>query len=74
MSEKRERVWSCKVGGIVGEIPMGSDLPMRRAIQEAFRQVTGAYPDFTFSGWGETLTENERIIAYGHVADTETRR
>lgn len=58
-----ERIWGCKIGGnIPDEIPMGADLPMREAVQRAFKEITGVDAEFTFSGWAETLTEIEREI------------
>lgn len=56
-------IWSCKIG-VDREInlPMGSDSPMRRAIEEAFCKICGFYPDFIFSGWSADLTESERSI------------
>ena len=70
--ETKYRVWDCKVGC---EEPLaledGSDLPMRHAVREAFKNVTGIEPEFLFSGWGGELTESEaavvenRVPAYG---------
>lgn len=57
-----ERIWSCKIGGPVGELPPGSDWPMRQAVAEAYRRITGCNPEFTFSGWGAELTEPERAV------------
>ena len=56
-----ERIWTCKIGGQVGDIPGGADLPMREAIERAFIEVTGASPEFIFSGWGAELDEAERV-------------
>lgn len=60
---RKDPCWTCKVGAF-GEIqlPLGSDSPMRNAVAEAYKQVTGIYPTFCFSGWGENLTEYERAI------------
>mgnify|MGYP001175637068 CR=1 FL=1 len=55
-----ERIWKCKIGGEVGDLPAGADGPMRRAVQTAFKTLTGVEASFTFSGWGATLTEGER--------------
>jgi len=55
-----ERIWKCKIGGEVGDLPAGADGPMRRAVQTAFETLTGVEASFTFSGWGATLTEGER--------------
>ena len=63
-----EHSWSCKIGGLTGPLPDGSDAPMRRAVEDAFVQVTGGTDEFCFSGWGATLTEGERECV---DADTE---
>ena len=57
-----ERIWECKIGGEVGDLPAGADGPMRRAVQTAFKTLTGVEASFTFSGWGATLTEGERAV------------
>lgn len=58
-----ERIWGCKIGGTIPlEIPGDADLPMRKAVQCAFKEITGVDAEFTFSGWAETLTEVEREI------------
>jgi hypothetical protein len=57
-----ERIWRCKIGGPVNWLPDGADLPMRKAIQEAFTRLTGREPEFTFSGWGAKLVESERAV------------
>ncbi len=57
------QVWQCKVG-VKGDVdlPWGADLPMRQAIQKAFREVTGVDAEFTFSGWNAQLTESEKKV------------
>jgi hypothetical protein len=57
-----EKIWECKIGGKVGDMPAGADGPMRRAVQTAFKTLTGVEASFTFSGWGATLTEFERAV------------
>lgn len=56
-------IWSCKVG-IVGnvELPNGSDFPMRQAIKQAFKEITGVDAEFCFSGWNASLSETEERI------------
>lgn len=56
------RIWECKIGGFVGELPDGCDYPMRRAVEMAFQQVTGRNAAFLFSGWGANLTSVERAV------------
>jgi hypothetical protein len=62
--------WTCKVGR-TGDItlPGGADNPMRLAVQEAFKQVTGFYPEFCFSGWGSKLTPMEAAIVANDTAE-----
>lgn len=56
------RIWTCKIGGVVDDLPDGADFPMRQAIKEAYRRITGQDCDFCFSGWGGTLTELEQKV------------
>lgn len=55
-------VWDCKIGGKIAALPPGADAPMRRAVEECFVKLTGAEPEFLFSGWGGKLTEPERAV------------
>jgi hypothetical protein len=62
------KIWSCKVGyADADRLPPGSDGPMRDAVQDAFEQLTGLAPDFTFSGWGAQLSPGELAV----VNDTD---
>ncbi len=56
-----ENIWSCKIGG-PAHIGQGADLPMRAAVERAYRAITGQEPEFIFSGWGDSLTDNERAV------------
>lgn len=57
MSDRRLVIWECKVGAYVnGPLPAGCDLPMRRAVAEAFENVTDKEDAFLFSGWGASLS------------------
>ena len=55
------KIWECKIGE-VGDalLPDGADLPLRQAVEEAYRKLTGQESTFCFSGWGGELTESER--------------
>ena len=57
----RGNIWSCKVG-FARNLPGQSDGPMRVAVQRAFHELTGANPEFVFSGWGSALTEPELAV------------
>tara|TARA_R110000868_G_scaffold148839_6_gene371076 strand:- start:881 stop:1090 length:210 start_codon:yes stop_codon:yes gene_type:complete len=58
---QKYKVWTCKiVVPVDAELPDGFDSPPRSAAQAAVEkecEVLGV-----FSGWGGTLTENEREI------------
>ncbi len=53
------KIWQCKIGE-AENLPYGADSPMREAIIEAYKKITGHEPVFCFSGWGGELTEGER--------------
>lgn len=60
----KKQIWFCKIGEVEDEtLPMGSDYPMRRAVEKAYFELTGKMPEFIFSGWGGSLTESERAAA-----------
>lgn len=47
-----ERVtWTCTVTGPLTDLPPGADFPMRRAVEAAFREVTGIHYTDMWSGW-----------------------
>jgi len=55
------KIWECKIGEVdESALPRPADIPMRQAVEEAYRKLTGQEPDFIFSGWGAELTEGER--------------
>lgn len=57
------KIWSCKIGECEeGDLSEGADSPMRRAVEKAYREITGKNPNFIFSGWGAELTEYQREI------------
>lgn len=57
-----EKIWECKIGGVVGELPKGSDGPMRKAVRDAFNEITGIEATFCFSGWGAKIDGLERSV------------
>lgn len=68
------KIWSCKIGEVdAAKLPAGSDLPMRRAVAQAYREITGEDPTFIFSGWGAELTEPERAVAEDREPSDEHR-
>ena len=58
------KIWSCKIGvtSSVGALPNGADAPMRTAVAEAYKRLTGVEPTFIFSGWGAKLTPAEKAV------------
>ena len=57
---KKLKVWTCKIGfAYDDELGLGADSPMRHAVWEAYRQITGHAPDVIFSGWGGELDATE---------------
>lgn len=65
-------IWACKIGeaGVLHE--RGLDLPMRKAVAAAYREITGEEPDFIFSGWRGELTEPERAVVENRLPRDET--
>jgi hypothetical protein len=60
-----QKVWTCKIGYAAdADVPEGGDAPMRKAVEQIFRTVTGHDADFCFSGWGGELTEIEEQIVW----------
>jgi len=47
-----KKYWSCLIGGEIGELPQGSDLPLRIAVRHAFLDLTGEVDEVCASGWG----------------------
>lgn len=57
------KIWECKIGEVdAAKLPPGADLPMRIAIQRAYKELTGEEANFLFSGWGGKLDECERFV------------
>jgi hypothetical protein len=55
------KIWSCKIGEVDPDlVPKGGDGPMRKAVEKAYKELTGEYAAFCFSGWGAQLDEIER--------------
>lgn len=58
--------WTCVIGEVDRALlPDGSDLPMRKAVQQAYLELTGQQANFCFSGWGYTLDETQRATERG---------
>ena len=73
------KIWYCKIGETTEErlrekFPQsGADYPMRRAVESAYYEITGEYPDFIFSGWNAELTESERAVVENRVPEEMKR-
>lgn len=64
-----EKIWECKIGVTENEkLPNGADAPMRKAVRQAFMEVTGVEDAYCFSGWGAKLTPVEKATVEGTVA------
>ena len=66
------KIWTCKIGE-VPSVPSGADAPMRDAVADAYRQITGQDPAFIFSGWGGELEECERAVVENRLPILATR-
>ena len=62
------KIWECKIGA-VDSLPEGSDLPLRQAVQAAYKELTGRDELFCFSGWGGKLDKIEEGIL-GRAVET----
>lgn len=59
-------IWYCKIGSVSADrLPDGCDFPMRRAVEKAYKEITGEDPKYIFSGWGAHLTEGEQEVVNG---------
>jgi hypothetical protein len=58
LPDMSERTWACEVSGPVDDLPPGSDLPMRMAVRDAFKQLTGHNDTVLRSGWGLSLSRS----------------
>ena len=70
--DNRRQTWTCRIGTREGvEVPPGGDFPMRMAVKEAFRAITGEDAEACFSGWGDTFTEGELACIENRAAKHE---
>ena len=61
--DRKGQIWTCRIGPITsGDLPSGSDSPMRNAVESAFYDLMGYYPKACFSGWGSNFTKQEMEI------------
>jgi hypothetical protein len=64
--------WSCTIGEVdAGHLPSGADSPMRRAVENAYHELTGEWPRFIFSGWGAELDPIQREIVESTGPDAQ---
>jgi hypothetical protein len=70
---KKQEFWTCVVGPAdQNKLPKGCDLPMRMAVQAAFANMTGEYPDICSSGWGsDSKTAAEASVKKSFVYAVE---
>ena len=66
------KTWACKIGEVDPSlVPRGGDFPMRRAVEKAYHDLTGEWPQFIFSGWGAELDQAERAVVEATGPDAE---
>ena len=61
MTKKNVDIWTCKIG-YACDLPDGADAPLRQSVQNAYKQLTGEYPEFVFSGWRAKLTPVQEAL------------
>jgi len=62
-NETRKRYWVCIIGDTEhSELPFGSDSPMRQAVQNQFKKITGHDADDTWSGWSANKKAVDQIL------------
>lgn len=72
-SSGKRYVWECAIGGRDPvTVPPGGDLPMRRAVEQAFFELTGEHAEYTYSGWGRKFTD--KALSMWPVAERDTKR
>lgn len=68
------RIWTCKIGTSKNvELPLGADSPMRDAVMDAFKALTGEDAEFAFTGWGGKLDEGELAIVENRLPEIQTK-
>lgn len=66
------KVWTCKIGTLGKPyLRPGADLPMRHAVERAYREVVGEPEEFVFSGWGGALDEVELAAHENRLPDCD---
>lgn len=71
---KKQKLWECKIGECdAAKLPPGGDNPMRDAVAEKYKELTGEDPDFLFSGWGAELDEGERAAHENRMPDIDVQ-
>lgn len=57
------RYWVCIIGDTDwNDLPYIADFPMRKAVCEAFKKVTGHYANDNWSGWSADKKAVDRIL------------
>jgi hypothetical protein len=69
--QQSKAIWHCKIGEAErSELPKCPDELMRKAVERAYKEVTGKAPVFLFSGWAGELTEPERAVVEDRLPAT----
>ncbi len=59
----KPRYWVCIIGDTEwNDLPHGADLPMRNAVGEQFKKVTGHYAENNWSGWSADKKTVDKIL------------
>ena len=70
MNKDTRQAWQCKIGVVAGvEVPPGGDLPMRMAVEKAFKEITGVECEAIFSGWGAKFSASELQVIRPGIPD-----
>ena len=64
-----KKYWSCLIGGEIADLPNGSDFPLRRAVREAYYNLTGEPDELCSSGWG---IDEERCLVLRRLESLPT--
>jgi len=61
---EKPRFWVCIIGDTEwNKLPPGADLPMRQAVEKAFRDITGHYAENNWSGWSADKKTAAKLLS-----------
>lgn len=62
--------WNCIIGPTTKKLPVGSDAPLRNAIEKAFTDLTKHDDEVCYSGWGVNEEEKNLML---YIRDNKNR-